>query len=71
VIYELEPETVWKLQWSAAGLPTIMDVQILAGDALFLGLGEELRRALLADESRQTAVERGDGTLPAIRVKRA
>jgi hypothetical protein len=46
-------------------------VQILAGDALFLGLGEELRRALLADESRQTAVERGDGALPAIRVKRA
>jgi hypothetical protein len=48
-----------------------MEVDILAGDSLFLSLGGELHRALLADESTQTAVERGDGILPAIRVKRA
>ena len=48
-----------------------MEADILADDSLFLVLDEELRRALLADESTQTAVERGDGILPAIRVKRA
>ena len=71
VVYELDPETVWKLKWSAAGFPTIMEADILAGDPLFLGLDGELQRVLLADESAQTAVERGDGILPAVRVKRA
>jgi hypothetical protein len=73
VLCELEPETAWKLRWSAAGFPTVMEIDILAGDSLFPGLDKELQRALLADESTQTAVERGpgDGILPAIRVKRA
>jgi hypothetical protein len=71
VVCELDPETVWKLRWSAAGFPTIMEADILAGDSLFLGLDGEQQRALLSDESIQTAVERGDGILPAIRVKRA
>ena len=71
VVCELDPETAWRLRWSTAGFPTIMEADILADDSLFLVLDEELRRALLADESMQTAVERGDGILPAIRVKRA
>ena len=71
VVCELDPETAWKLRWSAAGFPTIMEVDIPASDSLFLSLEGELHRALLADESTQTAVERGDGILPAIRVKRA
>ncbi len=71
VVCELDLETAWKLRWSAAGFPTIMEADILAGDSLFLSLDGELLRALLADESTQTAVERGDGILPAIRVKRA
>ena len=70
VVCELDPETVWKLRWSAAGFPTIMEADILAGDSLFLGLDGEQQRALLSDESIQTAVERGDGILPAVRVKR-
>ena len=70
---ELDPETAWQLRWSAAGFPTIMDASILTADSHFLGLDGELRRALLSDESTQTAVERGDGPgiLPAIRVKKA
>ena len=54
----------------AAGFPTVMEADILVGDSLFLGLDGEQQRALLSDESTQTAVERGDGILPAIRVKR-
>ena len=77
VVCELEPETVWNLRWEdygqdlpAAGFPTIMEADILVGDSLFLGLDGEQQRALLSDESTQTAVKRGDGILPAIRVKR-
>jgi hypothetical protein len=32
VAYELQHATVWDLQWSAAGFPTIMDARILAND---------------------------------------
>jgi hypothetical protein len=71
VVCELDPETVWKLRWSAAGFPTMMDASILTADSHSLGLDRGLQRALLSDESTQTAVERGDGILPAIRVKRA
>ena len=77
VVCELDPETVWNLRWEdygqdlpAAGFPTIMEADILVGDSLFLGLDGEQQRALLSDESTQTAVKRGDGILPAIRVKR-
>jgi hypothetical protein len=70
VAFVLQPTTVWELRWSAAGFPTIMDVQVLATDPLFLSLPEDLRERLLADESAQTAVERGDGVLPAaIRIR--
>jgi hypothetical protein len=41
----------------------------LAGDALFRVLKDEQRRQLLHDESAQTAVERGDGLIPAVRVR--
>jgi hypothetical protein len=71
VAYELAPTTVWKLLWSTAGFPTIMDIAILAEDPLFARLEPGLRRCLLDDQSAQTAVERGDGILPAIQVKRA
>jgi hypothetical protein len=71
VVCELDPETAWQLRWSAAGFPTIMDASILTADSHFLALDRELQRALLSDESTQTAVERGDWILPAIRVKRA
>ena len=78
VVCELDLETIWNLRWEdygqdlpAAGFPTIMEADILAGDSVFLGLDGEQQRALLSDESIQTAVERGDGILPAIRVKRA
>jgi hypothetical protein len=71
VVCELDPETAWQLRWSAAGFPTMMDVSILTADSHFLALDGELQRALLSDESTQTAVERGEWILPAIRVKRA
>ena len=71
VVCELDPEIAWQLRWSAAGFPTMTDVSILTADSHFLALDGELQRALLSDESAQTAVERGDGILPAIRVKRA
>lgn len=71
VAFGLEPGTVWKLQWSTAGFPTIKDIAILAEDPLFARLESGLRRCLLDDQSAQTAVERRDGILPAIQVKRA
>ena len=36
---------------------------------MFRVLKDEQRRQLLHDESAQTAVERGDGLIPAVRVK--
>ncbi len=67
--FVLQPSTVRELRWSAAGFPTIMDIQVLAIDPLFLSLLEDLRERLFAYESAQTAVERGDGVLPAIRIR--
>ncbi len=71
VAFGLEPGTVWKLQWSIAGFPTIMDIAILAKDPLCARLEPGLLLCLLDDQSAQTAVERGDGILPAIQVKLA
>lgn len=71
VAFVLQPATVWELQWSVAGFPTIMDLGVLARDPMFTALPEGLRHQLLDDQSAQTAVERGDGILPAISVKGA
>ncbi len=71
VTFQLEPETVWKLQWSTAGYPTLAEISLLSEDALFSLMGNSQRRGLLEDESTQTAVERGDGIFPAIRMKKA
>jgi len=49
--------------------PTLTSVAPLAGDVLFRVLRDEQRRQLLHDESAQTAVERGDRLIPAVRVK--
>ena len=65
----LESVTWEQLQWSKAGFPTLTDVVSLASDAVFRVLRDEQRRQLLHDESAQTAVERGDGLIPAVRVK--
>ena len=70
VAFVLQPATVWELQWSVAGFPTIMDLGVLSRDPMFTALPEGLRHQLLDDQSAQTAVERGDGILPAISVKR-
>ena len=59
---------VWELCWSSAGSPTIMDVQVLAADPLFSSLAAGQLERLLDDQSAQTAVERGDGILPAVRI---
>ena len=69
VAYVLQPSTVWELCWSSAGSPTIMDVQVLAADPLFSSLAAGQRERLLDDQSAQTAVERGDGILPAVRIR--
>ena len=53
----------------AGRISTLASVAPLSGDALFRTLGTEQRRRLLHDESAQTAVERGDGLIPAVRVK--
>ena len=68
-MYVLQPSTVWELCWSSAGFPTIMDVQVLAADPLFASLEAGQRERLLDDQSAQTAVERGDGILPAVRIR--
>jgi hypothetical protein len=39
VAFVLQPSTVWELRWSAAGFPTIMDVQVLAPSARVQGRG--------------------------------
>ena len=44
---------------------------MLSEDSLFSSLTDSQRRGLLEDEPPQTAVEREDGILPAIRVKKA
>ena len=65
----------WNLQRGSSSddrrlvFPTLTDVAPLAGDALFRVLKDEQRRQLLHDESAQTAVERGDGLIPAVRVR--
>ena len=46
-----------------------MDVQVLAADPLFSSLAAGQRERLLDDQSAQTAVERGDGILPAVRIR--
>jgi hypothetical protein len=61
--------TAEQLGWSKAGFPTLTDVAPLAGDALFRVLRDEQRRQLLHDDSAQTAVERGNGLIPAVWVK--
>ena len=71
VLFALEPGTVGRLSWSTAGFPTLASLDGLAEDQLFASLETRVQQQLLDDESAQTAVERGDGHLPAIRVKQA
>ena len=65
----LDPATSERLTWSTAGFPTLADLGPLLSDPMFQVLDTEQRRQLLHDESAQTAVERGDGQIPAVRVK--
>ena len=69
VMCVLEPETCERLTWSSAGFPTLADISPLREDSLFLRMGDEQLRQLLHDESEQTPVERGDGIIPAVRIK--
>ena len=71
VVYRLQPETVASIKFSKAGFPTLTSMKALAEDRVFEALGPELCHRLLHDESPQTAVERGDGRFPAVRVKDA
>lgn len=71
VMFAVQPETIGSLKWSAAGFPTLVSLEGLATDRLFTALEPEMRRRLLHNESAQTAVERGDGHFPAVRVKEA
>jgi hypothetical protein len=48
-----------------------MAISMLSDEALFSSLASSQRRGLLEDESPHTAMERGDGILPAIQVKKA
>ncbi len=71
VLYALEPETAVRVSWSTAIFPTLASLASLAEDDLFLRLPIKRRQGLLEDQSQQTPVERGDGLVPAVRVKRA
>ena len=71
VLFALQPSTVWEIRWSAAGFPTLASIEMLRQDPLFTNLGTDLMEQLLADDSEQTAVERGDGFMPAVRIKRS
>ena len=71
VLYALDPEIANRVSWSTANFPTLASLASLAGDDLFSRLPIERQRELLEDQSQQTPVERGDGLMPAVRVKHA
>ena len=64
VAFEVLPATLWAMLWSAAGYPTILNIEILRAEAAFWTLGESKMEHLLADNSAQTPVEAGDGHFP-------
>jgi hypothetical protein len=70
VCVNLLPSTVWALEFTQHGFPTIGNVQLLRAEAQFWSLGEEKMRHLLSDTSQATAVEEGDGHFPAVQAKR-
>ena len=65
VLFALQPSTVWEVLWRAAGFPTLASIEMWRRDQLFTNLGVDLMEQLLADNSEQTAIERGDGFMPA------
>ncbi len=71
VLYALDPEIANRVSWSTANFPTLASLASLAGDDLFSRLPIDRQRELLEDQSPQTPVERGDGLMPAVRVKHA
>jgi hypothetical protein len=71
VLYALEPEIAIRVSWSTAIFSTLASLASLAEDDLFLRLPIDRQRGLLEDQSQQTPFERGDGLMPAVRVKRA
>ena len=71
VLFALQPSTVWEVQWSAAGFPTLASIAMLHRDPLFASLDRVKMEQLWVDDSEQTAVERSDGIMPAVRVKHA
>ena len=50
-------------------VPTLADIAPLGNDSIFQGLTVDQGRQLLHDESEQTALEHGDGIIPAVRFK--
>ncbi len=50
-------------------LPDQAGIKMLRQDPLFASLGGDLMEQLLADDSDQTVVVRGDGLMPAVRTK--
>jgi hypothetical protein len=71
VLYALEPGTADGVSWSTAVFPTLASLAGLDEDSLFSQLPAGRRQARLEDQSPQTPFERGDGLMPAIRVKHA
>ena len=69
VAFEVLPATLWAMLWSAAGYPTILNIEILRAEPAFWSLGESKMEHLLADNSAQTPVEAGDGHFPGVRAQ--
>ncbi len=70
VAVNLMPSTIWSLRFTGSGFPTIDNVELLRAEAQFWCLGEAKLKHLLQDTSPRTAVEEGDGHLPAVKAKR-
>ncbi len=70
VAVNLMPSTVWSLRFTGHGFPTIDNVELLRAEAQFWSLGEAKLKHLLQDTSPRTAVEAGDGHIPAVKAKR-
>ena len=70
VVYALEPDVAERVRWSTAVFPTLASLEGLEVDGLFAMRSAEQRRALLEDQTAQTALERGDGLMPAVRFKK-
>ena len=70
-MFALQPSTVWGSSGVVPQVPTLAKMLMLRKDPLFSSLAPTIQNQLLDDESAQTAVERGDGHMSAVRVKAA